>query len=140
MKLFYSETHQYQVKYTPTDILKRMKEMGAVVYEDSFEFIDLAGYLCGKVEDCKEKTILTVILSMGSGVKMFYLIWIIGTLFLFSFSTYLCITERDFNWIPLLSLGFLVIGVFLSIFLSISQAASIQSDVLKKLSIKRKLN
>ncbi len=138
MGIFYTETYQYETKINPDTILNKFENMGAAVYDNKFEFIGIAGSLNGIVDKEKGKTILFIRLGMSSGVKLFYSLWLILTGFSFVYSTYLCIKNWDFNFLPLISLGFLVIGLFFMTFIGINQAASIKIDIMKALQIKRK--
>ena len=129
MKLFKPNTEIIETLLNRETVLNKMKQKGAVVINDNFGFIGIAGGISGyvKIEDNKTKIYLKS--EKSGGVQIFSIFWIIGTLSGLIYGIYKIINEKSFDWLPIISLGLLIFGVLIMTLLSSDQSSQLKSEI-----------
>jgi hypothetical protein len=93
-----------------------IKDLGATLNNNKFEFIGIYAKLWGTINIENDKTILNFKTSINPIFKLFIVLWVMGTGFAFVYTIILNIQNKDFNLLPLISLILLLIGFFLCFF------------------------
>ena len=129
MKLFKPNTEIIETLLDRETVLNKMKQKGAVVINDNFGFIGIAGGISGYVRIEDKKTKIYLKSEKSGGVQIFSIFWIIGTLSGLIYGIYKIISEKTFDWLPIISLGLLIFGVLIMTLLSSDQSSQLKSEI-----------
>ena len=129
MKLFKPNTEIIETLLDRETVLNKMKQKGAVVINDNFGFIGIVGGISGYVRIEDKKTKIYLKSEKSGGVQIFSIFWIIGTLSGLIYGIYKIISEKTFDWLPIISLGLLIFGVLIMTLLSSDQSSQLKSEI-----------
>jgi hypothetical protein len=110
-------------------VLNKLKHKGAVVINDNFGFLGIAGGLSGQIKIEDNKTKIHLKSEKSAGVQIFSIFWILGTLSGLIYGIYKIINEKSFDWLPIISLGLLIFGVLIMTLLSSDQSSQLKSEI-----------